>query len=80
MLYTFIISFVLLLIGVFLLGFKIFFLKNGRFPNIHIGGNSALKKEGISCATTQDRDAQNSKTPKSYKSVERVKGVINEDI
>ena len=29
-----------------------------RFPNIHIGGNKAMRQRGISCATSQDREAQ----------------------
>lgn len=37
---------------------KIFFTKRGTFPNIHIGGSKALKEKGVSCATTQDREAQ----------------------
>lgn len=53
-----IISVVLLLLGILLLGFKVFFIKDGEFPNIHIGGNKALRKKGIGCATSQDRDAQ----------------------
>lgn len=58
MLEAFIVSSVLLLIGVFLLGYRIFFIKGGVFPNIHIGGNKALKEKGIECATSQDRNAQ----------------------
>lgn len=58
MLYAFIISAVLLLIGVLAMGFRIFFIKDGVFPNIHIGGNKGLKEKGVHCATTQDRDAQ----------------------
>lgn len=38
-----------------LLGIRIFFVKNGEFPNGHIGGNKALKDKGVHCATTQDR-------------------------
>lgn len=56
-----IISAILLAIGVLLLGFRIFFVKDGKFPNIHIGGNKALRDKGINCATTQDRQAQNTK-------------------
>lgn len=58
MLQTILISGILLFAGVLLLGFRIFFVKNGSFPNIHIGGNAGLKNKGISCATSQDRDAQ----------------------
>lgn len=49
---------VIILIAVFLMGFRIFLLKDGKFPNIHIGGSKALRDQGISCATTQDSEAQ----------------------
>lgn len=56
-----IISAILLAIGVLLLGLRIFFVKDGKFPNIHIGGNKALRDKGINCVTTQDRQAQKTK-------------------
>lgn len=56
MLELFIVSAVLLFIGILLFGIRIFFVKGGVFPNIHIGGNEGLKKKGIGCATSQDRD------------------------
>ena len=49
---------VLVGVAVLLLGVKVFFVKGGRFPNIHIGGNKAMRQRGISCATSQDREAQ----------------------
>lgn len=58
MIAAFIVSAIVLFIGILLMGFNIFFTKNGKFPNIHIGGNPALKKRGIPCATTQDREAR----------------------
>jgi hypothetical protein len=58
MLAAFIISSILLISGILLMGMKIFFTRNGSFPNIHIGGNTSLKNKGISCATTQDREAR----------------------
>lgn len=58
MIQTFIISAILLFSGVLLLGIRVFFFKGGTFPNIHIGGNKALKEKGIGCATSQDREAQ----------------------
>jgi hypothetical protein len=61
MLEAFIISAVLLVAGILLMGYRIFFIKGGSFPNIHIGGNKALKEKGIACATTQDREAQKNK-------------------
>ena len=65
MLAAFIISSILLIFGVLILGFRIFFTRNGEFPNIHIGGSQALKSKGVHCATTQDREAQKIKV-KSY--------------
>lgn len=61
MLYAILISTVLLFVAVLLLGVRIFFVKDGKFPNIHIGGNKALRDKGVGCATTQDRQAQQKK-------------------
>lgn len=61
MLAAFIISAIILFFGILIMGYRIFFSKEGTFPNIHIGGNPGLKKQGISCVTTQDREAQKSK-------------------
>ncbi|OIP84433.1 MAG: hypothetical protein AUK44_02605 [Porphyromonadaceae bacterium CG2_30_38_12] len=61
MIQAFLVSAILLIIGVLILGFRIFFIKNGEFPNIHIGGQQALKDKGVHCATTQDRDARKTK-------------------
>jgi len=58
MLNTIIISSILLLASVLMLGLRVFFVKDGKFPNIHIGGIKALKEKGVNCATTQDRDAR----------------------
>ena len=52
------ITIILVFAAVFLLGFRIFSSKEGKFPNIHIGGSKALKDRGVSCATTQDSDAR----------------------
>jgi hypothetical protein len=59
---TIVISGIIILIAVFLLGFRIFLFKDGEFPNIHIGGSKALENQGVSCATTQDAEAQKSKS------------------
>ena len=40
------------------LAIKIVFTKGGKFPNTHVGGNPYLKRQGISCAKTQDRIEQ----------------------
>ena len=35
--------------------------KNGRFPNTHVDSSPALRKKGIACARTQDRQASHQK-------------------
>lgn len=45
-------------ISVALLAIKIIIKKNGRFPNIHVGGNKEMRKRGIKCAQSQDKDAR----------------------
>ena len=60
------VSLVILLIAVMAMAFRPLFLKK-KFPNIHIVGNKALKERGISCATSQDREAQNQAKKHNYK-------------
>ena len=64
---TLCVSLVILLVAVLVMAFKPLFLKGGRFPNIHIGGTKALKERGITCATSQDREAQNQAKKHNYK-------------
>lgn len=55
---TLLAALVIVSVSVFLLGFKIFLFKDGKFPNIHIGRSKAMRERGIHCATTQDAEAQ----------------------
>lgn len=55
MLTTFLFTFGILFICMVLLCIKILLKKNGKFPNTHIEGNAALRKQGICCARTQDK-------------------------
>lgn len=41
-----------------LLCIKILIKKNGRFPNIHISGSKDMRKRGIGCVHSQDREQQ----------------------
>ncbi len=66
MLEAFIISAILLFTAILLLGVRIFFVKGGKFPNTHVGGNKALRDKGIGCATSQDRAAQKNKSTSSH--------------
>lgn len=56
--YTLLLSLIIIAIAILLLGVRIFFVKNGTFPNIHVDGNKALHKKGIHCARTQDEAAR----------------------
>ena len=53
MLALILVTLVLVGIAILLLGIKIFFSKNGKFPNIHIEGNKEMHKRGIGCARSQ---------------------------
>ena len=54
----FIVSLLAVGLAVLLLAVGIIFKKNGRFPNTHIGGNRAMRERGISCHTSQHKEAQ----------------------
>lgn len=45
-------------ISVALLAITIIIKKNGKFPNTHVGGNREMRKRGIKCAQSQDKDAR----------------------
>ena len=57
---TFLTVALLLLVAVALLSVSILLKKNGRFPNIHVGKNPAMRKRGIGCVESQDAQAQKS--------------------
>ena len=57
---TILITLLIVAISLVLLGVKVFFTKGGKFPNGHVSGNKALRKKGIGCAQSQDREAQKS--------------------
>jgi rRNA maturation endonuclease Nob1 len=54
MLEVFLVSVVLVLIAVSILGFKLLFIKDGKFPETEIGHNKEMRKRGIYCAKTMD--------------------------
>ena len=51
----------LLAIAFVLLAIKIIFVKGGKFPNTHIASNKAMRKKGIGCAKSMDKEARTSK-------------------
>lgn len=58
MLDTILVTLLIVAICVLLLGVKVFFVKGEKFPNIHVSGNEALRKKGIDCVQSQDREAR----------------------
>ena len=61
MLKTILITIVIIAIVVLLLGFKVFFVKGGSFPSMHISSNKEMKRRGISCAVSTDARDRNRK-------------------
>lgn len=55
---TLLYTLIIIAISIALLSITIIIKKNGKFPNIHIGGNRNMRKRGIKCAQSQDRDAR----------------------
>jgi len=66
----------LLIIIILMLGMRVFFTKDGKFPNTHIGGNEEMRKRGIGCNPSQDREAQ--KDTKRVNTAEVVKKMIED--
>lgn len=66
MLNTILITVLIIAVAVVLLGIRVFFVKNGKFPDMHIGHNAELKKRGISCAATTDAEQRNRKNLADY--------------
>ncbi len=42
----------------------------GKFPNMHVSGNKEMRKRGIGCVQSQDREAQK-KNPNAIPEVEK---------
>ncbi|MBR3977412.1 MAG: hypothetical protein IKJ95_06265 [Bacteroidaceae bacterium] len=55
---TLLFALLIIAISFALLAITIIIKKNGRFPNIHVGGNRAMRKRGIKCVQSQDKDAR----------------------
>lgn len=73
MLDTLLITLLIVAICVVLLGVKVFFVKGGRFPNSHVSGNKEMRKRGIGCVQSQDREAQQKPRFNIYEVEERLK-------
>lgn len=76
MLYTILITLLIVAICLVLLGLKVFFTKGGKFPNGHVSGNKALRDKGINCVQSQDREAQT----KRRLSIDEVEKTLNDSM
>ena len=56
MIKTFLIAIAFLGVAILLFGVKIFCTKNGKFPNSHVSGNKEMRKRGVTCVQSQDRE------------------------
>lgn len=61
MLYTVLFTLLIVALCILLLGVRVFFMKNGKFPHFHIAGNKALRKRGINCVESQDAEERKAK-------------------
>lgn len=47
-----------------------------KFPNTHVSGNKALRKKGVGCVQSQDRDARKMNT-KAIPEVDKQESKVN---
>ena len=64
MLETILISMLIVAICTVLLAVRILLKKDGRFPDMHVGDNPAMRKRGVKCVQAQDREARTKASPK----------------
>ena len=76
MLDTLLITLVIVAACILLLGVNIFFRKNGKFPNTHVSGNKEMRRRGIGCVQSQDREAQR----KRRFSIEEMEKALNDSM
>lgn len=73
---TLLITLVIVAVCILLLGIKVFFVKGGKFPNGHVSGNKEMRRRGIGCVQSQDREAQ--RRPRF--SIEELEKAVNKSL
>ncbi len=73
MLKTILVSVIIIAIAVLLLGIRVFFVKGGKFPSMHISSNKNMQKKGISCAVSTDARDRARKTLDDYMKQNQIK-------
>ncbi|MEG1574049.1 MAG: hypothetical protein RR293_05925 [Bacteroidales bacterium] len=59
--YTLVLSVLIIAVAIFILSVKVIFVKNGRFPDGHIGRDKNMKNRGITCSISTDAGDRNKK-------------------
>ena len=54
---------IILFIAILLMGVRVFFTKDGKFPSLHIGDSIAMQERGIHCSTSQDAEMSKRESP-----------------
>lgn len=54
MLKTILLTLIIVAVSMAFLAIKLLVKRNGRFPNLHIGGSAAMRKRGITCVQSMD--------------------------
>ena len=73
---TILITLLIVAISLLLLEVKVFFTMGVKFPNGQLRGNKELRKKGIGCAQSQDREAQK----KSRFSIDELEKALNDSM
>ena len=79
MLKTILFTVLIVAICIALLSIKIILKKNGKFPNIHVGGNREMQKRGIGCVQSQDKAARKVNKRAISENATKTDEGINED-
>lgn len=63
MIKLFIIGALILFITILLMGVRVFFVKNGKFPSPHLSDSKPMLDRGIHCTTSQDAEMRKRESP-----------------
>lgn len=53
---------IVMALAMILLSVKLILSKESKFPSSHVGSQKALREQGISCHTSQHKEAQSSRS------------------
>lgn len=70
--------FTLLIVAICLLLLCVKIIAGKRFPNSHVSGNKEMRKRGIGCVQSQDREAQRRPSFSLAEIEKKLQGEIND--